>query len=420
LSECTGGARSVLAITSEVPWPLDTGGHQRTFHVLRSLSENFRLRLVAPAEPGQSEAVAELARRGIDVIPVPVAPRTLWSEVPRVLKASALGEPYVFYRRHDRRAVRSAIHVAISQHAPDLFYLDHLDSFLYRPALPDVPAVIDLHNVYSTLAQRAAREGRSRGKALYLGREAELLVRVEHRIARGPDVLLAVSEEDRRHFSSLGGRRVALVPNGVDCDALADMPTGRESGPPLVLFVGSLSWGPNVSAARILAREIMPAVRRRCPEARARIVGRGPSPDVLALGRLPGIEVLGSVPDVGPHLREASLLAVPLHAGGGTRLKILEAFAAGLPVVSTPIGCEGIDAVDGTHLHVAELDRFAEVLAGLLDDPERGTRLAGRARILARDHYDWGIIGARATSAVEAAMSRGDDPAMRAELQPWA
>lgn len=398
-------APSLLAITSELPWPLDTGGHLRTFHLLRALARRFRVRLVVPVTEGQRAAVEALGGHGIAVVPVRVGPRVVWREAVRGLAAAARGEPYVLFRRHDRPAVWAALRREAGRERPDALYLDHLDSFLYRSALPGTPAVLDLHNVYSTLTRRAAAERPSRASRWYLRREAALLDRVERRAVAGVDALMAVSDEDRSHFAGLGARAAYVVPNGVDCAAYETLPTGRRSAWPLILYVGSLSWGPNAAAARTLAVEVLPRIRERIPGATARIVGREPSPEVRALGQLPGVEVLGSVPDVRPHLAEAAVLAVPLEAGGGTRLKILEAFAAGLPVVSTPVGCEGIDADDGEHLRVVARAQMAEGIVALLDDRARGERLAARARDLARARYDWGAVGTGACDVVEAALA---------------
>ena len=390
----------VLAITSEIPWPLNTGGHLRTFHLLRALAEEFRVRLVAPAGKDQSQAIEALRASGIATVTAPAGPRAAWREALRAANAAVRREPYVMYRRHDRRATWAVLRSEASRLTPDVFYLDHLDSWVYRRALPGVPAVVDLHNVYSTLAGRAAAEQPRRWIRPYLRAEACLLGRVERRVARSADALLTVSEEDRRHFAALARCPSYLVPNGVDCGIFADLPAGRRSQEPILLYVGALSWGPNVAAARVLATEILSEVRRRIPGTRVRIVGRDPGPEVMALGDLDGVEVLGSVPEVLPHLRAAAALVVPLESGGGTRLKILEAFAAGLPVVSTPVGCEGIDVVESEHLLIASRGRLADAVIGLLGDPALGERLAERSRILAGERYDWRVVGEAACNAV--------------------
>ena len=154
-----------------------------------------------------------------------------------------------------------------------------------------------------------------------------------------------------------------------------------------------MSWMPNIKAVVFLAREVLPEVRVRIPDVRLRIVGRDLAAEVKALGQLPGVEVTGAVPAINPHLLDAHVLAVPLDSGGGTRLKILEAFAAGLPVVSTPIGCEGLDVRHEKHLLIADRNRFSVGIQTMIEDREFAKRVAAQARVLIREEYDWHIVG---------------------------
>src|SRR5262249_18253181 len=176
----------------------------------------------------------------------------------------------------------------------------------------------------------------------YLRREGRLLARMERRAAETARAVVAVSERDAEHYRELGAPRVYVAPNGVDTRAYAALGPCGHSGRPVILFVGTMSWLPNVSAVQFLASAVLPAVRRCIPAAQLRIVGADPTPEVQALAALPGVEVTGRVPDIAPYLREAHVLAVPLEAGGGTRLKILEAFAAGVPVVATGVAAAGL------------------------------------------------------------------------------
>jgi glycosyltransferase involved in cell wall biosynthesis len=321
-----------------------------------------------------------------------------------VLRAAWRREPYVFFHRHNHPSIWKALRDEARRFQPDVFYCDHLDSFLYRTACPGAALLVDLHNVYSTLASRTADEHSSRLTRLYLRREARLLAAIEGQAARHADALLTVSEADAAHLRSLGARSISVVPNGVDCEAYTDLPTGRGEGPPTILYVGSMAWQPNVQAAIYLAREALPQIRTAVPAARLVIVGRDPTVEVRALAHLPGVEIAGGVPDVRPYLRQAHLLAVPLESGGGTRLKILEAFAAGLPVVSTPVGCEGLRVTAEEHLLMAPRKRFAAAVTALLGDPQRGRELAARARQLVHAEYDWRRIGTSACAAVETAV----------------
>jgi glycosyltransferase involved in cell wall biosynthesis len=321
------------------------------------------------------------------------------------LRAASRREAYVMYRRHYHRQVAAAITATAAVRAPDVLYLDHLDSFVY-PDCARALTVGDLHNVYSTLLARTADEQPSSIWRWYMAREARLLALAEQRAAVRARLLLAVSSLDAAHFSDIGATDVAVVPNGVDCVRYADLPVGREQSPPVILFLGAMSWAPNASAAEFLAVHVLPRVRQVVPDARLQIVGREPSDRVKALAQCPGVEVTGAVKDVRPYLENASMLAVPLTAGGGTRLKILEAFAAGLPVVSTPVGCEGIDAENGRHLLVADPSDFVDAVARGLADRGMLSRLAAEARALARDRYDWDAIGRRASEAIVAARLR--------------
>jgi len=409
------GRPSILAVTSEPPWPLDSGGHLRSFHLLRTLASRFDVRLVAPVRGGSAETAASaLAAERVRPRLVTSRPRMPLVEGLKIAAAAAAREPYVLFARHRSAAVARALRDEARRQRPDVLYLDHLDSLVYDRLRGDVPVVIDMHNVYSRLARRAAAEAGGRVRPLYLRRETELLARMERRAVEIADTILAVSEEDAAYFADLGARRVVLVPNGVDCAAY-DGPRERHAARPTILYVGALGWPPNASAARYLATEVLPVVRRTVADARVVIVGRNPPADLLALARgNPHVEIAADVPDVAPYFRDADVLAVPLETGGGTRLKILEAFAAGLPVVSTPVGCEGIAADDGRHLVIAERPQFAAAVASLMVDPARGGALAARAKLLAQTRYDWSVVGACACGAIADAATRV--PAARPSL----
>jgi glycosyltransferase involved in cell wall biosynthesis len=259
---------------------------------------------------------------------------------------------------------------------------------------------MDLHNIYSLIVERFAEEQHNFFKRAYLRRETRLLRHVERQAASEVDLLFAVSHAEVQAYRSLGAKAVELVPNGVDCSLFDALPAGRAEAPPNLLFLGTMSWGPNAHAASFLAREVLPRVRETVPEAKLWIVGRNPPADVAALDGHGGVVVTGGVPDVVPYFRDARFLVVPLESGGGTRLKILEAFAAGLPVVSTPVGVEGIDAVPGVHLSVVDRTDFATTMVRLMKDPADAHAQARAARHFVQDRYDWAGIGVTAVNAL--------------------
>jgi glycosyltransferase involved in cell wall biosynthesis len=392
---------SILAVTSEVPWPLDSGGHLRTFHLLRAFAARHDVEIVAPSPHARDAAItASLRDAGMQPHLVPIdgtrGGRALWA----IARTALSRQPYVMYRRHDHRAVRLALRARIAARPPDVLYLDHLDSFVYADEARGAMVVGDMHNVYSLLASRAARSQRHWVTRRYVNREARLLAGVEARAASTADLVTTVSDAEQRYFQGLTERPVGVVPNGVDVARYATGAIAPRPDPPVVLYLGAMSWQPNVDAARFLVTEMLPVLRRRVPDVRIQIVGRDPSEEVRALAGTPGVEVTGAVPDVVPYLAAARVLAVPLEAGGGTRLKILEAFAAGLPVVSTPVGCEGIDVDPETHLVVASRADFGGATADLLLAPARAEAMAGRARAFVAGRYDWDVIGEAANDLI--------------------
>jgi glycosyltransferase involved in cell wall biosynthesis len=398
------GKPSVLGITSEPPWPLNSGGHLRSFHLIRAIAGRFDARLVCPVEPHRLSDADAVAAAGIKLRAVKVPARSALSEAGRIARSLTTGDPYVMYGRHRWPDVMSAWKTELSRQ-PDVVYLDHLDGYLYWSAFRanGIPAVIDLHNVYSLLARRSGADQPNALTRILLKREATRLERVERAAARDCTVF-AVSDQEAAHFRSLGAARVITVPNGVDMGAFGELPIGRV-GPPIVVFIGTMSWAPNAAAARFLAGEVFPRLQQNLRDIRLQIIGRDPPADLRAMSG-GGIEVTGTVPDIVPYLRTASLLAVPLEAGGGTRLKILEAFAAGVPVVSTAVGAEGIAATPGVHFVRAERREFATAIGELLLDKERAGQLASAGRALAGEKYDWKRIGDVATDAINELVGR--------------
>jgi glycosyltransferase involved in cell wall biosynthesis len=215
------------------------------------------------------------------------------------------------------------------------------------------------------------------------------------------DRCLVVSEiEAQRLCAVAAGTAVSLIPNGVDTAALR--PLSEAAAGQRLIFVGHLRYPPNIDAVRFLAHHILPALRARIPEARLTVVGDG-APGVL--GEFRGrddIDLVGRVPSPLPYYQDAHVAVVPLRAGGGTRLKILEAMALGRPVVSTPLGCEGLAVEHGKHLLIAsDAEDFAAAVARLLTDRALATRLILVARALVERDYDWTAIAERLLSVYD-------------------
>jgi glycosyltransferase involved in cell wall biosynthesis len=275
---------------------------------------------------------------------------------------------------------------------------------LLPPPARGLLRVLVEHDVsYVSAARSAVGAGASRLGAWFDGMR---LLRYEIEAVAGADLVLTMSETDRRLLGELTPvEHVVPIPNGVDCARFAFSSEGRE--PRSLLFVGFFRHEPNVEAVRHFAREVLPLIRQTHPDVLFRIVGAYPPEVVRRLGETPGIEVTGRVEDIGPYYRRSALFIAPVLQGSGTRLKLLEAMAAGCPVVSTTIGAEGLDVLDGEHALIADTPAaMAAAVARVLDDPALAAALAARARELVVARYDWDAITARLLAAYREAIER--------------
>jgi glycosyltransferase involved in cell wall biosynthesis len=219
------------------------------------------------------------------------------------------------------------------------------------------------------------------------------------------------SDADDKQLQDLYGRvsHTRVVPNGIDVahyDGVrlgqCTLPEGLEDKQRNLLYLAKFSYPPNALAAHLLLDQIYPQLRQVYPDCRLLLVGRNPTQRMLeAAQRDSRIIVTGKVVDVRPYLAAASVMAVPLRHGSGTRLKILEAFAAGCPVVSTAKGAEGLKVKDGEHLLITdEIEAIVEGVCQLWSDPARGQKLANSAYELVKAEYSWEAVGRRVESAV--------------------
>jgi glycosyltransferase involved in cell wall biosynthesis len=280
----------------------------------------------------------------------------------------------------------------------DIVHFDGVHMAGHQPLVaklaPQARVVYDWHNVESEAMQRFADNATSTGRRVYAGWTARRLRALELHMLNSAFGHLVCSEREARQLRELAPEaRVEAIDNGVDCEAFEDLAPAE---PTRLVFVGSMGYHANVDAAVEFARNVWPGIRQRYPRLRLTLVGSEPAQAVVELGGLDGVEVTGTVPDVRPFYAEAVAAVVPLRVGGGTRLKILEAMAAGVPVISTELGAEGLDVEPGTHLLVAANgDDWVTSIGRLEDDPAFRSAMAQAARDLARRRYDWEAIGKR-------------------------
>ena len=269
-------------------------------------------------------------------------------------------------------------------------FLGHSD-LRQAPPGENLPAlVVDSHNIDYDLARQHARDGSSLVRRLYAEANWRKLRREELATYRDADgVYLCSAADERRLLDQVPGVRTAVIPNAADVEYHQPRPTDPAPDGRTVVFFGLLSYVPNVDGVNHFVKDIWPRIAEAHPEARCKIIGGRPPPSLLALAG-PEFELTGFVPDLRPHLAAAAVVVVPLRLGGGTRLKIIEAMAMGKAIVSTTLGAEGIEAVPGRDLLVAdEPAAFADAVHRLLAEPGLAARIGRWARRLAVDRYGW-------------------------------
>jgi polysaccharide biosynthesis protein PslH len=382
----------VLFVAPRLPVPLDTGGKIRTWNTLRGISRGAEVTLLsfdAEREAPQHELPSTV--KTVHLVPPPPAGRIM--DVARLGLGVPTGFPIAVMRYSSPAMARAVWQLARDA---DIVHFDHVHLAQYWRLVPrGTPTAFDAHNAEYRIAERLAERQSNPVMKLLLEREARRIMRFEGDRVRRADLTSCCSQDDARLFRNAAGRgRVEVVPNGVDLEGFGA--PGDVAAEGHLVLTGSMDWEPNADAADWLCREILPEVRKKLPGMRAHVVGRKPLPHVRALAALEGVTVTGTVPDVRPYLRKARCLIVPMRVGGGTRLKILEAFAARVPVVSTAVGCEGIEATPGKEILVAETPaEFAEQIARLDREPGLAAALAQAGRRLAEERYGWDAIGRR-------------------------
>ena len=392
------GRPRILVICEEAGWNPNTGYRQRLFHMLRGLLAAGDVDwMIISDDPAATPAVPE--DLPVRVISVHVENRPTWLTVAR---ATALRMPRSIARKRWQPA--RALLQSIPPATYDLVWYQHPEVWrALSAALPGTPRAVDLDNLMSVLATRKAEFRTSRMRRWAQLYDAATWRRIERHAATTADAAIVCSGADKR---MLGGSAV-VIPNGYDLPA--ELPARRAQGmPPTLLFIGFFAYEPNSDAAFWFAREVLPLIQRELPSARLRLVGEtGGRQDVVELAGQPGVEVVGQVADIVAELSQATVSVAPLRIGAGTRIKILEGFAAGLPVVATTVGAEGLDAIPDKHLLIADTAAdFSAACVRLLTDSELAARVGTAGLALHRERFQWESIEARITAATRELTTR--------------
>jgi glycosyltransferase involved in cell wall biosynthesis len=383
----TEARASALVLAPETPYPLAGGGALRTASLLHYLALRYDVDLVVFRQPGAADPGQQLPAglvRWVWVVDLPAHGRSLAARALRNALRVARGVPPLV----DRFAgFGREIEQALAGRRYDIGLVEHFWCAPYGEQVARIcgRTVLDLHNIESVLDQRCAEvEGGARAWAhRVFSRAARKLERTW--LPRFSEVLTASESDAERARAIAPGARVTVYPNALP---LSPLPArGNEDA---IVFSGNMEYHPNISAVRFFRREVWPLLRERWPGLVWRLIGKNPEAVRRYTSGDARIQEQGQVDDAIGELARAKVAVVPVLAGSGTRLKILEAWAAGVPVVSTTLGAEGLGARDGESLLLADGGpAFAEAVSRLLASTELKERVGAAGRLLLEREFIW-------------------------------
>lgn len=401
----------ILHLTTQLPsaFGLD-GGALRQFELCtRSAEAGHEVTVVVPVAPWMREAyrpAEQLEPSGIRLVPTRRRSRRELEALSAIARRPQMLLRFVVA---PHRGVQSEMYAMDMQGAiraelarkPDVVTVEH--DFAIRigdEVGSEVPKVLMTHNVTSAYYKTRAESASGVQRTLLNVQSWRVASYVNPRLS-GFTGIVAVSAEDAELFRAVTDVPVFVVPNGTSLDSVRARPP---AGPPTLLFTGTMGYIPNRDAIVWFVSEIWPHILAQVPDVRLLVVGRGPDARVRRLAQDDArIEVTGEVPEIGPYFEQATAVIVPLRSGGGTRLKILDAFASARPVVSTRIGAQGIDVQDGEDLLLGdEPKEFAQQVVRLLGDADLRARLSANGRRLIDEHYQWRAIAERYSDVLTA------------------
>jgi polysaccharide biosynthesis protein PslH len=373
--------------------PLDTGGKRRTHAMLTEISREHEVTYLALLPEGTEISAAEeadaYAQRKIWITShqVPKSSPRFWLDLARSTVLTS--RPYAV-QRYEEPKLRAQLQEMAAQKEFDLVICDFLAPALnFLGVSFSCPTILFQHNIESQIWKRLAEAESNFIKRRYLHLQYRRMFVWEDKLSRLFDGVITVSPDDSRLARELYGLSNVLgdVPTGVDVQLFQP---GPPAPPPFTVgFLGSMDWMPNIDACQFFLDDIFPKVQAQRPDCRLKIIGRNP-PAHLRERANDHIIVTGTVDDVAPHVQSCHAIIVPLRAGGGTRIKIYEAMAMGVPVISTRIGAEGLPVVHEEDILLADeaLD-FAAAIVRLAAEPSLAASLAKQARLNVENHYSW-------------------------------
>ncbi len=394
---------NILFLTPQVPYPIRQGTALRNYHLIEGLAERHTVSLLSflelgqPADPAGWGPLTSLCRR---IVTVPAPPR---SGRQRLLGLIRSRRPDMALRLWSR-PFADRLARWLEDESFDIVHVEGIELAPYVPLLEEASScpliLFDDHNAEYVLQKRAFqtdwRIPRRWHAAVYSFVQWRRLCRFEADVCRRADRVVAVSETDRAALENLvPGLSVGVITNCINTAAYAPSASVPHETVPAftLLFTGKMDYRPNIDATLWFGREIWPLVKAQEPDATWGIVGKSPHPRLDPLRADPAVTITGEVPEIIPYFQAAKLYIIPVRMGGGTRFKLLEAMAAGTPVVSTTVGAEGVPVRSGRELLLADCPTdFAAAAIRLLRDATLTDQLTAASLALVREQFDWRTV----------------------------
>jgi len=381
----------ILWVKTDFLHPTTRGGQIRTLEMLRELHKRNEVHYVAFDDPGNPEGLARSSEYSTRAYPI--EHRVVSKRSPQFalqLGAGVFDKYPVAGARYRSEAMRRQIEHLLSIENFDAKVCDFLTPSINIPSMDGW--VLFQHNVETIIWERHAQTGRTPLHRAYFRGQAQRMFNWEKAACNTAAHVVAVSAVDARTMRErFGVRSISAVGTGVDLDYFAAPETRTPQFD--LIFVGSMDWMPNVDGIEWFLAEVLPIIRASKPDVRLAIVGRNPPASIAAHSDNTTVTVTGTVSDVRPFLWQSALAIVPLRVGGGTRLKIFEAMAAGAPVVATTIGAEGLPVQHGRTIQIADdAPNFAAECLRLLNDAQQSAQISAAALDLVRSNFSWARI----------------------------
>jgi glycosyltransferase involved in cell wall biosynthesis len=386
----------VLFLSQVLPYPLDAGPKVRSYFVLRHLARQHQVTLLTfVRDTDRPQDIAHLAEFCHAVHCVPMK-RSRLRDLRFLAQSLLTQQPFLIVRDQWPEMVGEIQQLVVSE-SFDVIHADQLWMAQYALAAKttslQVPLILDQHNAVYLIPRRMAGGSANPLKKAFLSHEARVLADYETEVCQRFDHVVWVTAEDRQAVSALSEQAIqahtasTVIPICTDTDLLE--PVTPAASRARITFLGGLHWPPNAEGVMWFAERVLPQVRQQVPEAVFTVIGKNPP---AGLER-EGVEVTGYVTDPEPYLAETAVFIVPLLAGGGMRVKILDAWCWGLPVVSTTIGAEGIDITPRQDILIADTpEAFAGAVIDVFQDRSLAERLGQYGRRTVSEKYDWRVV----------------------------